>query len=61
MTFRVFEDNGGDFHWTLLDHDGISLGRSESFSSYEHAEDAARVVRAGAGSARLDGHTEDGS
>ena len=54
MEFLVVEDNGGDHHWTLLDRDGNSLGRSPSFASYKHAEDAARVVLAGAGSARLD-------
>jgi hypothetical protein len=41
-------------HWTLIDRDGNSLARSPSFASYEHTEDAARVVLAGAGSARLD-------
>ncbi len=54
MEFLIVEDNGGDYHWTLLDRDGNSLGRSPSFESYGHAEDAAGVVRAGAGSARLD-------
>ena len=54
MEFLVVEDNGGDYHWTLIDRDGNSLARSPSFASYEHAEDAARVVLAGAGSARLD-------
>ena len=54
MEFLVVEDNGGDYHWTLMDRDGNSLARSPSFTSYEHTEDAARVVLAGAGSARLD-------
>jgi uncharacterized protein YegP (UPF0339 family) len=54
MEFLIFEDNGGDYHWALMDRDGNSLARSASFSSYQHAEDAARVVLAGAGSARLD-------
>ena len=54
MEFLIIEDNGGDYHWTLLDRDGNSLARSPSFETYEHAEDAARVVLAGAGSARLD-------
>src|SRR5947209_11391639 len=54
MEFLIVKDNGGDFHWTLLDRDGYSLGRSPSFAWYEHAEAAARVVLAGAGSARLD-------
>jgi uncharacterized protein YegP (UPF0339 family) len=54
MQFRIVEDNGGDYHWTLLDRDGASLARSGSFASYERTEDAARVVLAGAGAARLD-------
>ncbi|MGZ4249978.1 MAG: hypothetical protein ACXVUE_16925 [Solirubrobacteraceae bacterium] len=54
MEFLIVEDNGGNYHWTLLDHEGNSLARSPSFASYEHTEDAARVVLAGAGSARLD-------
>jgi uncharacterized protein YegP (UPF0339 family) len=54
MEFIIVEDNGGDYHWTLVDGDGTSLARSESFDSYGHTEDAARVVLAGAGSARLD-------
>ena len=54
MEFLVVEDNGGDYHWTLIDRDGNSLARSPSFASYEHTEDAARVVLAGVGSARLE-------
>jgi hypothetical protein len=54
MEFLIVEENSGDYHWTLLDRDGNSLARSPSFASYEPAEDAARVVLAGAGSARLD-------
>ena len=53
MDFLIVEDNGGDYHWTLLDPDGTSLARSGSFASYEHTENAARVVLAGVGSARL--------
>ena len=54
MEFFIVEDNGGDYHWTLLGRDGTSLARSGSFASYERTEDAARVVLAGVGSARLD-------
>jgi uncharacterized protein YegP (UPF0339 family) len=60
MEFLIVEDNGGDYHWTLLDRDGNSLARSPSFASYEHTEDAARVVLAGAGSARLNRRTLPG-
>ncbi len=53
MQFLIFEANGGDHYWTLLDRDGKSLARSPSYFSYQDAEDAARDVLAGAGSARL--------
>jgi uncharacterized protein YegP (UPF0339 family) len=61
MEFLIVEDNGGDYHWTLVDRDGNSLARSPSFESYEHTEAAARVVLAGAGSARLDRRAANGS
>ena len=54
MEFLVAQDNGGNYHWTLVDRNGNSLARSLSFASYEDAENAARVVLAGAGSARLE-------
>ena len=54
MEFLIVEDNGGKYHWTLLDREGNSLARSPRFPSYGRAEDAARVVLAGSGSARLD-------
>ena len=30
MELLIMKDNGGHFHWTLLDRDGYSLGRSPS-------------------------------
>jgi uncharacterized protein YegP (UPF0339 family) len=54
MEFLIVEDNGGKYHWTLLNGEGESLARSPRLVSYERAENAARVVLAGAGSARLD-------
>jgi uncharacterized protein YegP (UPF0339 family) len=59
MEFLIFEDNGGNYHWTLRDRDGNSLARSPSFASYQDAESAARVVLADAGSARLDPRRSD--
>lgn len=53
MEFLIVEDNAGDYHWTLLDRDGTSLGRSPSFASHQDANDAVQVVLAGAGSALL--------
>ena len=60
MEFLVLEDNSGDYYWTLIDPNGNSLARSPSFASYERAEDAAGVVLAAAGSARLDRRVGDG-
>jgi uncharacterized protein YegP (UPF0339 family) len=50
VRFLVFEDNGGGYHWTIVAASGESLVQSASFASYEDAEQAARVVRAGAAS-----------
>jgi hypothetical protein len=55
MEFLVVEDNSGDYYWTLMDRDGNSLARSPSFASYERTEDAARIVLAGASSAKPPG------
>ena len=51
MEFVIFEDNGGDYHWTIVARDGATLARSESFGSYEDAELAAQHVRDGVASA----------
>jgi len=54
MEFLVFEDNSGSYHWTILAGDGATLGHSEDFASYDDAEQAARQIRDGAASARLE-------
>ena len=51
MEFLIFEDNGGDYHWTIVARDGATLARSGSFGSYEDAELAAQHVRDGVASA----------
>ena len=51
IEFLIFEDNGGDYHWTIVAADGATLARSEDFASYEDAERAAQHVRDGAASA----------
>src|SRR5947208_17046794 len=51
MRFLIFEDNGGDYHWTIVARDGATLARSGSFGSYEDAELAAQHVRDGVASA----------
>jgi uncharacterized protein YegP (UPF0339 family) len=54
MKFLVFEDNGGGYHWMILAGSGETLVRSASFATYEDAEQAARVVHAGAASASFE-------
>ncbi len=53
MTFLVFEDNSGSYHWTILAADGATLARSEGFASCDDAEQAARRVHKAATSARF--------
>lgn len=54
MEFVIFEDNGGDYHWTIVAADGATLARSGDFASYHDAERAAQQVRDGAASAPLE-------
>jgi uncharacterized protein YegP (UPF0339 family) len=54
MEFLIFEDNGGDYHWTIVAGDGATLARSGGFASYDDAEKAAKHVRDGAASARFE-------
>jgi uncharacterized protein YegP (UPF0339 family) len=61
MQFLIFEDNGGAYHWRILAGDGATLAQSGSFASYDSAEQAARRVRDGAASARLDRRPGNGS
>lgn len=53
MEFALFEDNGGCYHWRLRTGDGAILAQSGGFASYDDAEQAAQLVRSGAGSARF--------
>ena len=59
LEFLVFGDNGGRYHWTIVDGAGESLGTSGGFASYDEAERAARVVRDRAGTARLEPRLPD--
>ena len=54
LTFLVFEDNGGSYHWTLLGTDGESLARSRPYATHAEAAHAARVVRDRSGTGRLE-------
>ena len=53
MEFLTFEDNAGDFYWTIVDGDGVTLARSGGFASYDLATRAAEQLRDGVASARL--------
>jgi uncharacterized protein YegP (UPF0339 family) len=48
ITFRVFEDNSGDYCWTIVGADGESLAHSRPYATHDDAALAARVVRDGA-------------
>jgi uncharacterized protein YegP (UPF0339 family) len=53
MEFLTFEDNAGDFYWTIVDGDGVTLARSGGFASYDLATRAAEQIRDGVASARF--------
>ena len=57
MTFVIYEDNGGRYHWTLVADGGEIIVRSRGFQSYEQAEDAARIVHRGASRASFEDRT----
>ena len=54
LSFLVYQDNGGDYHWEIADEGGESLAQCGGFASYEDAERAACRVRDRAGSARFE-------
>jgi uncharacterized protein YegP (UPF0339 family) len=56
ITFLVFEDNGGEYCWTILGSDGESLAHSRPYATRDDAAHAARVVRDGAGAGRFELH-----
>ena len=52
MRFVIYKDNGGQFHWSLVDDDRVSLAVSATaFSSRADALRAATRVHQRAGSA----------
>jgi uncharacterized protein YegP (UPF0339 family) len=54
MSFVVFEDNGGGYHWTIIADGGETLVQSAGFTSYEDARQAARIVHRGASQASFE-------
>ena len=59
MKFLIFEDNGGDYCWTLVAASGERLAQSMRFASHQEAIRAARIARAGAASAPIEDHAAD--
>ncbi len=53
IQFLISEDNGGDYHWTIVAADGATLARSKDFASYADAERAVQHVRDRAAAAPL--------
>jgi uncharacterized protein YegP (UPF0339 family) len=53
LEFLVYRDNGGGYHWEIVQDSGESLIHSVSFGSHEDAERAARYVYDRAGVARF--------
>jgi uncharacterized protein YegP (UPF0339 family) len=58
MTFLIYQDNGGGYHWTIVADRGETLVRSASFRSYEDAKQAAGNVHRGASQAAFE-HRSD--
>jgi len=56
LQFLIFEDNNGDHRWAIVTSSGEQLAQSPCFASYNDAQNAARRMRDGAGSARFDRH-----
>jgi uncharacterized protein YegP (UPF0339 family) len=56
MKVLIFEDNNGDYRWSIVSGSGTTLAQSGGFASYDDAECAASCVRDGAGSARFEPH-----
>ena len=54
MKFLIFEDNGGDYRWTLVAASGERLAQSNRFASHKKATRAARIARAGTASAPIE-------
>jgi uncharacterized protein YegP (UPF0339 family) len=59
LEFLVYEDNGGSYHWEIVQGGGESLAQSASFDSHEDAQRAARHVYERAGRARFGARVAD--
>ena len=43
--FLIYQDNGGGYHWAIVDRRGQSLVQSERFASEDDAQRAARLMQ----------------
>jgi uncharacterized protein YegP (UPF0339 family) len=53
LEFLTSRDNGGNYHWEIVNSGGETLAHSDCFASQEDAERAARHVYEGVPSARF--------
>ncbi len=54
LVFLTYRDNGGHYHWEIVDARGETLAHSRSFVSLDDAERAARDVHEGARSSHFE-------
>ena len=56
LKFRVYRDNGGDYHWEIVGGNGAKLAQSAAFASHDDAEtrSASRVRRRRFGPVRVE-------
>jgi uncharacterized protein YegP (UPF0339 family) len=54
VTFLLYQDNGGGYYWTIVDHGGAVIARSAGFESYAEANYAADIVHRAAASATFE-------
>ena len=59
LTFLIYEDNVGGYHWRIVADGGETLVRSAGFGSYEDARQAARIVHRGASRATFEQSSEN--
>ena len=60
IVFLTYRDNGGNYHWEIVDASGEALAHSGSFLSQDDAERAAKELREGIGSADFAPHVVKG-
>jgi uncharacterized protein YegP (UPF0339 family) len=56
LEFLTSRDNGGNYHWEIVNSGGETLAHSDCFASQEDAERAARHVYERVSSARFEQH-----